>query len=151
MWGPYDSVAEAISLCDGGLVASAQVDCSYDPTNDETIKIDNSISGKIYVLLITNYADTVQTINFSKTGGPGTTNCDIVDNFTTSPSDAPSEKPSASQSESPIIVDETLTSPSEAPSEKPSAGKGKGSTKSKTKSKKSKRIKSKGKGSTKRK
>jgi len=66
-------------LCDGGLTESAQIDCSFDPTNDETIEIPDGISGKFYVLLITNFARIPQTITFRKTGGPGTTNCGIVE------------------------------------------------------------------------
>ena len=78
MWGPYNSVNEAVSLCNGGLVASAKVDCSYSGTCNEEIKMDNAISGKVYVLVVTNYAGNAQKATLIKTGGLGTTNCDSV-------------------------------------------------------------------------
>jgi len=80
MWGPYDSIPEAISLCNGGFTADKRVDCSFHHTNDETITLKNGIQGKFYVLLITNYSMMAQSVNFRKIDGPGTTNCGIVDN-----------------------------------------------------------------------
>jgi len=54
------------------------VDCSYSGSPTETVNIPNGQTGEFYMLLITNYSDIPQNITFSQTGGPGTTNCGIL-------------------------------------------------------------------------
>ncbi|MEI6852604.1 MAG: gliding motility-associated C-terminal domain-containing protein [Bacteroidota bacterium] len=74
-WGPYTSLAAA---CASNLTGTAGIDCSYSAAAAEDCNIPNAVSGQVYVLLITNYANISTNITFSQTGGTGTTNCGIV-------------------------------------------------------------------------
>ena len=76
LWGPYPSLAAASASCTS---YPAPLDCSYSPSNIEQAKIANAIVGEVYVLLVTNYASIVQSINLSSSGTSlGSTNCGIV-------------------------------------------------------------------------
>ncbi|NVO01908.1 MAG: gliding motility-associated C-terminal domain-containing protein [Bacteroidetes bacterium] len=74
-WGPFASMAAA---CASNLTANPGIDCSYSSLWNETCNIPNGITGEFYVLLITNYSNSVCNINFAQTSGTGTTNCGIV-------------------------------------------------------------------------
>ncbi|HNQ68658.1 MAG TPA: fibronectin type III domain-containing protein [Bacteroidales bacterium] len=91
-WGPYSSLETA---CIGIPLSSCSecpnntynpdfypygsiVDCSYDPAAYETVSIFNAQVGEIYVLLITNFKNSVTDIEFSQTSGTGAANCEIV-------------------------------------------------------------------------
>ncbi|MGB1728608.1 MAG: hypothetical protein ACPHF2_01350, partial [Crocinitomicaceae bacterium] len=75
IWGPYNSLAEAEANCDSyGNV----VDCSFSFTNDEYPQILGAVTGQVYVMLVTNYANVVQPITLTQTGGTGSTDCSIV-------------------------------------------------------------------------
>ncbi len=71
-WGPFDSLGGA---CNGGLVQSKVIDCSYSSLCYETCDLPAVITGKYYVLLITNYSRQPCEITFSQTSGTGTMNC----------------------------------------------------------------------------
>jgi hypothetical protein len=91
-WGPFSSLPQACagipmetcSTCpnntsDPSFYPFGEiVDCSYDAAAFETVTISGAQTGEIYVLLITNYSNNVTDIEFSQTGGTGTTNCGIV-------------------------------------------------------------------------
>ncbi|MBK6950663.1 MAG: gliding motility-associated C-terminal domain-containing protein [Crocinitomicaceae bacterium] len=81
IWGPFDDLAEATSLC-GQMGVSSQapeVDCSYSGTNDEFPVIPSAQVGDVYVMLITNYASVVQDVTLTALGtSTGATNCNIV-------------------------------------------------------------------------
>lgn len=80
IWGPFDDLGEAIDNCGSlGGADSPIVDCSYSPTASETPEITDAEVGEVYILLITNYADLVQDVDLTQTGGEGATDCDIVD------------------------------------------------------------------------
>lgn len=53
--------------------------CSYDPTANETPGIPNAQVGQVYIMLVTNYANTVQQITLTQTGGTGATDCSILE------------------------------------------------------------------------
>lgn len=53
-------------------------DCSYSANPSETMNILNAMQGEIYVVLITNYNGNEGTIDFSQTGGTGTTTCSNI-------------------------------------------------------------------------
>ena len=90
-WGPFDNMESACSQ----LSCSKIVDCSYaGGTNDEHCHINNAISGKYYILLLTNYSNQECTIHFENTG-TGATDCSIM--------------PPLVESGSPYCVGETLT------------------------------------------
>ena len=73
-WGPFDDPYDACSQLTGSKV----VDCSYSPNATETCNISNGQTGEYYILIITNYSNQACNINFSQTGGNGTTDCTIL-------------------------------------------------------------------------
>ena len=75
-WGPFSDPA---TPCPNGLTSSKVVDCSYSAAPTETCNIPSSAqTGQYYILVITNYSNSPCNINFSKTGGTGTTDCGIL-------------------------------------------------------------------------
>lgn len=74
MFGPYNTLAQACTTIPGGNVVS----CSYSTAAIETATIPNAVSGQIYVLLLTNFSNQAGSIEFSQTGGNGSTDCTIV-------------------------------------------------------------------------
>ena len=80
IYGPFTSLADAQNNCGslGDPTNSPIVDCSYSPTNMETPTIPNAVVGEVYILLITNFANIVQDITLTQTGGTGSTDCSIV-------------------------------------------------------------------------
>lgn len=73
IWGPYVDLATAVANCDAHAVP---LDCSYSTSETEQANVSGVVAGEVYVLLVTNFAATVQTI--SVTEGPGmtaTTDC----------------------------------------------------------------------------
>ena len=73
-WGPFTSPN---GNC-GNLTAGNTVDCSYLPSPTETCTINNAIAGQYYTLLLTNFANQAQNINFNQVGGSGSTNCSLI-------------------------------------------------------------------------
>ncbi|MES2764144.1 MAG: gliding motility-associated C-terminal domain-containing protein [Bacteroidota bacterium] len=73
-WGPFTSPT---GNC-GNLTAANTVDCSYSGSATETVTINNAVAGQYYQLLLTNYANTPQNINFNQVGGTGSTNCGLI-------------------------------------------------------------------------
>jgi gliding motility-associated-like protein len=74
MFGPYNTLSQACSNIPGGNVVS----CSYSTAAIETATIPNAVTGQIYVLLLTNFSNTPGSIEFSQSGGSGSTDCSIV-------------------------------------------------------------------------
>ncbi|HBG71867.1 MAG TPA: hypothetical protein DDX57_13890, partial [Bacteroidales bacterium] len=74
-WGPFTSLTAA---CASDLMSNSGISCSYSINATETAVIPNALVGEIYVLLITNFKDLPTNIEFSQTGGTGTTDCSIV-------------------------------------------------------------------------
>ncbi|MBD3637321.1 MAG: hypothetical protein HUJ25_08220, partial [Crocinitomicaceae bacterium] len=80
IWGPFSSLSAAQAGC-GSLGTSAPIhDCSYSPAANENPQINNPQVGEVYIMLITNYANVVQNISLTQVGGPGATDCSIVNN-----------------------------------------------------------------------
>ncbi|ASS48462.1 MAG: hypothetical protein A3D31_08125 [Candidatus Fluviicola riflensis] len=76
IWGPFPSLATAQSQCN---TYGAPEDCSYSSSAIEQAVVNGVASGEVYVLLVTNYANTVQTININEAGSnTASTNCGIV-------------------------------------------------------------------------
>ncbi|MBI3519434.1 MAG: gliding motility-associated C-terminal domain-containing protein [Bacteroidetes bacterium] len=73
-WGPFTS---STGSC-GNLTASNTVDCSFSASATETCTINNAIAGEYYQLLLTNYSNQAQNINFNQTGGTGSSNCGLI-------------------------------------------------------------------------
>ncbi|HRY33778.1 MAG TPA: hypothetical protein P5531_12500 [Bacteroidales bacterium] len=71
-WGPFDSLG---GVCNGGLLQSKVIDCSYSSLCYETCDLPAVITGKYYVLLITNFSRQACEITFSQTSGNGSMNC----------------------------------------------------------------------------
>ncbi|MEI6348500.1 MAG: T9SS type B sorting domain-containing protein [Bacteroidota bacterium] len=74
-WGPFSSLSAA---CSSDLMSNTGVDCSYSTAAEEDCNIVGAVTGQVYVLLITNYANMVTNISFNQTGGSGSTNCGII-------------------------------------------------------------------------
>ena len=75
VWGPFNSLTEAEANCGS---YNNVVDCSYSFTNNETPEILGAVAGQVYVMLVTNYANVVQNITLTQSGGAGNTDCTIV-------------------------------------------------------------------------
>jgi hypothetical protein len=75
IWGPFANVATGTAACNS---YGAPTDCSYSTSAVEQVNMAGVVSGQVYVLLVTNYANTVQTITLNNAGGTATTNCAIV-------------------------------------------------------------------------
>ena len=73
-WGPFTSPNGNCA----NLTAGNTVDCSYSASATETVTINNAIAGEYYQLLITNYSNSAQNINFNQAGGTGSTNCGLI-------------------------------------------------------------------------
>lgn len=73
-WGPFPTLENS---CDN-LTASNVVDCSYSIAAIEECNITNANVGEYYILVITNFANVQQDIEFSQTGGDGSTDCSII-------------------------------------------------------------------------
>ncbi len=76
IWGPFADVATATTNCNSyGL----PLDCSYSTSAVEQANVSNVVAGEVYVLLVTNYANTVQTITLNDApSNTATTDCSIV-------------------------------------------------------------------------
>lgn len=76
-WGPFD---DPVSQCPYGLTEDKVVSVSYSPNASEHCLIPASAqTGEYYILVITNYSNQPCNINFSKEGGTGTTDCEIME------------------------------------------------------------------------
>lgn len=76
LWGPFPSYANAVANCNSYGVP---VDCSYSTAAVEQANASGVVAGQVYVLLVTNYANTVQTITVSDApSNTATTDCTIV-------------------------------------------------------------------------
>jgi len=70
-WGPF---TDPSTMCDN-LTAAYIEDCSYSTAAIEVCDIANAVVGEYYILLITNFSNVACNIDFSLTGGTGTTSC----------------------------------------------------------------------------
>ena len=75
IWGPFANVSTGTGACNS---YGAPLDCSYSTSAIEQVNLPGVVPGQVYVLLVTNYANTVQTITLNNAGGSATTNCAIV-------------------------------------------------------------------------
>lgn len=75
IWGPFASQSAGSAACN---TYGVPLDCSYSTAAVEQVNVNGVVAGQVYVLLVTNYANTVQNITVSNAGGTATTNCAIV-------------------------------------------------------------------------
>ncbi|MFT6500318.1 MAG: hypothetical protein ACJASQ_000425 [Crocinitomicaceae bacterium] len=76
LWGPFANLAAAVASCNSYGVP---IDCSYSIAATEQANAAGALPGEVYVLLVTNYANTVQTITLNDAvASTATTNCNIV-------------------------------------------------------------------------
>jgi gliding motility-associated-like protein len=84
LWGPFANIGAACAgiapstTIPGSYPSGTLVDCSFSGSATETANIPGAVAGQFYMLLITNYAGSAGYIQFSQSGGAGTTNCSIV-------------------------------------------------------------------------
>jgi len=75
LWGPFANLAIAQAGCNS---YGSAVDCSFSSSATEQANA-NVLAGQVWVLLVTNYANTIQTININEAGSnTASTNCAIV-------------------------------------------------------------------------
>jgi hypothetical protein len=83
-WGPFDESEWQNGVCEQVIdpflscLPSILVDCSFSGAAIENCNIPDAQQGDYYLMLITNFSNQITNINFTKTGGAATTNCDIV-------------------------------------------------------------------------
>ncbi len=76
IWGPFPSVANAIANCDS---YGTPADCSYSTSATEQVNLTGVLVGQVYVLLVTNFAAVVQTIDINDAvANTALTDCSIV-------------------------------------------------------------------------
>ncbi len=76
LWGPFPNLATAMGNC-GSL--GSPYDCSYSPVAyPEIVQINGAVTGEVYILLVTNFANVPTNVSFTNTAGAATTNCSIV-------------------------------------------------------------------------
>jgi hypothetical protein len=76
IWGPFSSVLNAQATC--GTYGSPE-DCSYSSAAVEQANIASVLPGDVYILLVTNYANTPQSITLVEAGSnTASTDCSIV-------------------------------------------------------------------------
>src|SRR5690554_4647158 len=76
IWGPFTDLATAQSNCSNLAMPK---DCSYSASATEQANITSVISGEVYVLLITNYADVIQSVFVNEAASnTASTDCSIV-------------------------------------------------------------------------
>jgi hypothetical protein len=76
MWGPYSNLTDAQADCSS---YPTPIDCSYSGSNVELMDIASVNVGEVYAVLVTNYANVVQSITLNQaSGASATTNCAIV-------------------------------------------------------------------------
>ena len=80
MWGPFSSYGAAQLACDSmgiGGAWGAVTDCSYSTANAEIATIPTGVSGEVYILMVTNFANQATDISLQQTGGTGNIACNI--------------------------------------------------------------------------
>ena len=76
IWGPYADLTAAIANCDSHALP---LDCSFSTAAVEQANVTGVAAGEVYVLLVTNFANTVQTITVDEaTANSASTDCSIV-------------------------------------------------------------------------
>ena len=76
IWGPFADVTTAEANCNS---YGAPLDCSFSTSATEEANVTGALVGEVYVLVVTNYAGSVQTISISDApGNTATTDCSIV-------------------------------------------------------------------------
>ncbi len=74
LWGPFDDLNNICSR----LTRGNEVDCSWSASGIEQVNILGAASGKLYVLLVDNYANTPGEISISQIGGTGSSDCSFL-------------------------------------------------------------------------
>ncbi len=76
LWGPYNSLSASKSACNS---YPTPIDCSFSVSEIEQANASGAVSGKFYVLLVTNYSNVSQIIDIQQSAtATATTNCSIL-------------------------------------------------------------------------
>ena len=74
IWGPFVNLNSALNNC-GSL--QLPLDCSYSAfAYPEVVNVNNTVSGQVYIMLVTNYDNVACDISLSNIGA-ATTDCSI--------------------------------------------------------------------------
>ncbi|MFN0081896.1 MAG: hypothetical protein ACKVOM_05210 [Ferruginibacter sp.] len=87
LWGPFNSVSDGCNQLADPVGSIRPISCAFSQNALETAVINNAISGKYYILLVTNYSGEAGNIAFSEGDNiplpKGTTDCCITTTTTT--------------------------------------------------------------------
>lgn len=75
IWGPYPNLSQAVAGCD---TYGTPQDCSYSTAAVEQVNLPSVNNSEVFILLVTNFANTIQNISVNNSGGTATTNCGIL-------------------------------------------------------------------------
>ncbi len=74
LWGPFNDLNNICSQ----LILTNEIDCSFSPNTQEDVTLLGGETGKFYILLVDNYANTPGQITISQTGGDGSSDCSFL-------------------------------------------------------------------------
>lgn len=77
-YGPFTSLTNVCS----NLTLANRVDCGYSSSATETLNITGAVAGQYYMLLVTNFVNTIQNVIVTQSGGSGSLDCSDVCNIT---------------------------------------------------------------------
>ncbi|TAF34720.1 MAG: HYR domain-containing protein, partial [Cytophagales bacterium] len=76
MWGPWPPGTSTAAICaDMADGTPAPIGCDYTTAPSATFNFTSTVSGQIYIMLVTNFSNLPTNIDVSQTSGSGTTNC----------------------------------------------------------------------------
>lgn len=80
LWGPYADAQAAQSFCGNlgnGTLANGNVidTCSYSGAAIEYVQVSNAVAGSVYILMITNFANSATNIYSTSNTGTGSIGC----------------------------------------------------------------------------
>jgi len=76
IWGPFTNLSNAQANCN---TYGMPTDCSYSTSATEQAVVNGVVTGQVYILLVTNYANTIQNIAVNQSvSNTATTDCSIV-------------------------------------------------------------------------
>jgi Secretion system C-terminal sorting domain len=76
IWGPFPNLANAQANCNS---YGMPIDCSYSTSATEQAVVNGVTTGQVYILLVTNYANTIQNISVNQSlTNTATTDCSII-------------------------------------------------------------------------
>lgn len=79
-WGPFTDLADINATCGtGGTPFDAPLDCDYTTAGSGTINLGTVTTGELYVVLVTNFANSATDVTMTTTAGStAASNCALL-------------------------------------------------------------------------